>query len=159
MGNSFRMFSIANNFRYTTITVSLPLKIAIRMFSKNKKDGRLDQEQHELLETAQRRIKQKKRLYTHFVVFLIGSVFLILINKILKYWEEYDWFLWAITLWAFLFALHVFNVFVTQRFMGRDWERKQREKLVAKQKERIAELQREIETDFPLSKINKKKEL
>ncbi len=129
------------------------------MFSKNKNDTHLDQEQHELLETAQIRIKQKKRLYTHFVVFLIGSVFLVLINKILKYWEEYDWFLWAITLWAFLFALHVFNVLVTQRFMGRDWERKQREKLVAKQKERIAELQKEIEIDFPLSKINKKKEL
>ncbi|WP_282162667.1 2TM domain-containing protein [Ulvibacterium marinum] len=128
------------------------------MFSKNKNDTHLDPEQHELLETAQNRIKQKKRLYTHFVVFLIGSVFLVLINKILKYWEEYDWFLWAITFWAFLFALHIFNVFVTQRFMGRDWERRQREKLVAKQKERIAELQKEIETDFPLSKINKKKE-
>lgn len=129
------------------------------MFSKNKNDTHLDPEQHELLETAQNRIKQKKRLYAHFVVFLIGSVFLVLINKILKYGEEYDWFVWAITFWAFLFALHIFNVFVTQRFMGRDWERRQREKLVAKQKERIAELQKEIETDFPLAKINKKKEL
>jgi len=43
--------------------------------------------------------------------------------------------------------------------MGKDWERKQRENLVAKQKQRINELQKEIETEFPLSKINKKKEL
>ncbi|MBT8315098.1 MAG: 2TM domain-containing protein [Maribacter sp.] len=127
------------------------------MISKDKKKTNLDLEQHDLLESAHARIKQKKRLYEHFVVFLIGSVFLVLINKILKFGVEYDWFIWAITFWAFLFVIHAFNVFVTQKFMGKDWERQQREKLVLKQKEKIAELQKEIETDFPLSKINKKK--
>jgi len=126
------------------------------MFSKNKNKQELDLEQHELLENAQKRIKQKKRLYVHFVIFLIGSVFLIFVNKILNYWDTYDWFIWAITFWAFLFVVHAFNVFVTQKFMGQDWERSQREKLVAKQKKRIAELQKEIDTDFPMSKINKK---
>lgn len=127
------------------------------MISKDKKKTSLDLEQHDLLESAHARIKQKKRLYEHFVIFLIGSVFLVLINKILKFGVEYDWFIWAITFWAFLFVIHAFNVFVTQKFMGKDWERQQREKLVLKQKEKIAELQKEIETDFPLSKINKKK--
>lgn len=127
------------------------------MFSKKKDISGLDLEQHELLENAQRRIKQKKRLFAHFVIFLIGSVFLVLINKILKYGDTYDWFIWAITTWAFFFVIHVFNVFVTSKFMGLEWERAQREKLVAKQKERIAELQKEIETDFPLTRINKKK--
>ncbi len=126
------------------------------MFSKNKNRSEVDLEQHEMLENAQTRIKQKKRLYVHFVIFLIGSVFLILINKILKYGETYDWFIWGITFWAFLFVIHAFNVFITQKFMGKDWERTQRERLVAKQKKRIAEIQKEIETDFPLSKINKK---
>lgn len=128
------------------------------MFSKDKSKPKVDLEQHELLENAQKRVKQKKRLFSHFVIFLIGSVFLILINKILKYGEDYDWFIWAITAWAFLFMIHAFNVFVTHQFMGQQWERSQREKLVAKQKRRIAELQKEIETDFPLSQINKKKE-
>ena len=137
--------------------LSLPLKIAIQMFTKNKTKPELNLEQHDLLESAQVRIKQKKRLYEHFVIFLIGSIFLVLINKILKFGVEYDWFIWAITFWAFLFVIHVVNVFVTQKFMGKDWERLQREKLVLKQKEKIAALQKEIETDFPLSKINKKK--
>lgn len=128
------------------------------MFSKTKNKPEIDLEQHELLENAQLRIKQKKRLYSHFVIFLVGSVFLILINKILKYGENYNWFIWAITFWAFLFVIHVINVFVTQKFMGKDWERKQREKLVLKQKKRIATLQKEIETDFPMSQINKKQE-
>ncbi|MDC6365765.1 MULTISPECIES: 2TM domain-containing protein [Flavobacteriaceae] len=123
----------------------------------NKKKSAIDLEQHELLENAQKRIKQKKRLYTHLVIFLIGSVFLILINKILKYGEAYDWFIWAILAWSFLFVLHAFNVFVTHQFMGKEWERKQRERLVELQKNRISEIQKEIETDFPLSNINKKK--
>jgi len=129
------------------------------MLFKKKTKSDVAIEQHELLENAQRRITQKKRLYTHFVIFLIGAVFLVLINKILGVKEQYDWFVWAILVWAFLFAIHAFNVFVTQKFMGKDWERKQRENLVAKQKQRINELQKEIETEFPLSKINKKKEL
>ncbi len=128
------------------------------MFSKKKQGAKVDIEQHELLEHAQKRIKQKKRLFAHFVVFLIGSVFLVLINKILKYGESYDWFIWAITAWAFLFVIHAFNVFVTHKFMGQDWERKQREKLVAQQKKRIAELQNEIDTQFPISQYSKKKE-
>lgn len=127
------------------------------MFSKNKNTSKLDLEQHELLENAQKRISQKKRLFTHFVVFLVGSVFLIGINKILKYGQEYNWFIWAITFWAFLFVLHIFNVFVTTKFMGKEWERSQREKLVEKQKQRIAKLERELEVPTMIETDTKKK--
>ncbi|SEM14844.1 2TM domain-containing protein [Maribacter orientalis] len=127
------------------------------MFSKNKNTPKLDLEQHELLENAQKRIRQKKRLYTHFVVFLVGSVFLVLINKILKYGQEYNWFIWAITFWAFLFVLHIFNVFITHKFMGKDWERSEREKLVQKQKQRINEMKKEIELPTMIESETKKK--
>ena len=126
-------------------------------FGKKKKPE-IDLEQHELLENAQKRIKQKKRLFVHFVIFLIGGIFLFLINKIFKYGDTYNWYAWIIAVWAFLFVIHAFNVFVTDKFMGREWERQQRERLVALQKKRIAEIQKEIETEFPLSKVNKKKE-
>ena len=126
-------------------------------FGKKKK-SEIDLEQHELLEHAHQRIKQKKRLFSHFVIFLIGSIFLILANKVFKYGESYDWSIWIVRFWAFLFALHAFNVFVTSKFMGQQWEREQRERLVDLQKKRIGEIQKEIETDFPLSKINKKKD-
>jgi hypothetical protein len=127
------------------------------MFSKNKKISKLDLEQHELLENAQKRIQQKKRLYTHFVVFLVGSVFLVLINKILKYGQEYNWFIWAITFWAFLFVLHIFNVFITNKFMGKDWERLQRERLAQKQKNRISEIEQEIDSATIIESDTKKK--
>lgn len=102
-------------------------------------------EQHELYENARYRIKQKKRLYFHFIVFLVGSVFLIILNKIFKVGETLieNWFVWAIILWFFLFILHVINVFVTKKFMDRNWEREQIEKLVKKQKLKIAELEKE----------------
>tara|TARA_B100000949_G_scaffold223392_1_gene225817 strand:- start:2342 stop:2794 length:453 start_codon:yes stop_codon:yes gene_type:complete len=126
-------------------------------FGKKKK-SEIDLQQHELLENAHKRIKQKKRLFSHFVIFLIGSIFLILANKVLKYGETYDWSIWIVLGWAFLLILHLVNVFVTHKFMGQNWEREQRERLVKLQKERIGEIQKEIETDFPLSKINKKKD-
>ncbi len=128
------------------------------MFSKNKNNPPLTSAQHEQMEYAQKRISQKKRLYRHFVIFLLGAVFAILINRILKYGEAYDWYIWVILVWGFLVGLHAINVFVTAPFMGVEWERKEREKLVQKQRDRITEIQKEIETEFPLSRVNKKKE-
>jgi amino acid permease len=119
-------------------------------------------EQHELYENARYRIKQKKRLYFHFIVFLVGSVFLIILNKIFKVGETLieNWFVWAIILWFFLFILHVINVFVTKKFMDRNWEREQIEKLVKKQKLKIAELEKEnlkkIEEEQKLIESKKK---
>lgn len=101
-------------------------------------------EQFELYENAKKRIKQKKRLYFHFIIFLIGSVFLIVLNKLLKIGEPYDWFVWAIIGWFFLFIIHFVNVFVTNRFMGKEWEQKQVQKLVLKQEKRIEKLEKEL---------------
>lgn len=128
------------------------------MIFKQKKGTQLDPEQHELLEQAQRRIRQKKRLFRHFVIFLIGSVFLVVVNKILKYGENHDWYLWAITLWAFLFAIHLAQVFVIDPFMGKEWERAQRERLLEKQQKRIRKIEQEIEAAHPLPELPKKKD-
>ncbi|NND15693.1 MAG: 2TM domain-containing protein [Eudoraea sp.] len=123
----------------------------------SKKSSPVNEAQHEQMEYAQRRINQKKRLYYHFVLFLVGSVFLVLLNKVFRYGADYNWFKWAILFWAFLFAIHIFNVFVTHRFMGREWERSQREKLVQKQSDRIKEISREIEQEAPVKEPIKKK--
>ncbi len=128
------------------------------MFSENKKETNIDLVQHEQLEYAQARIRQKKNLYRHFVLFLIGGVFLLLLNKVFKYWENYDWAQWVILVWFFLWVLHVVNVFVFNEFMGRDWERKQREKLVAKQQHKIAQMQKEYEKTLVDNHISKKKD-
>ena len=102
-------------------------------------------DQFELFENAQRRQKQKKGLYTHFILFLIGSAFLIIINKVLNVGEPYDWFVWAIVGWLFLLSIHFVNVFVTHKFMGKEWERRQTEKLVQKQEIKIEQLAKKME--------------
>ncbi|MBL4745353.1 MAG: 2TM domain-containing protein [Flavobacteriaceae bacterium] len=109
-------------------------------------------EQHERYENARKRVKQKKRLYYHFVLFLVGSVFLIVINKVLNFGESFlkDWFVWAIFAGAFFWVLHFINVFVTNRFMGKDWERTQTEKLILKQEVKIAQLEKKVAKEHPL---------
>lgn len=131
------------------------------MFGKKKETPQIDKEQLELIETAQKRIKQKKRLYAHFVVFLIGAVFLIVANLVLNIGKDVtflgiDWFVFAILAWLFLFVYHLFNVFVTSKMLSKKWEEKQLNKLVEKQKERIAQLQQQVEKDYPLSTEKKK---
>jgi dihydrofolate reductase len=115
------------------------------MFGKKKTTPSIDQEQLALIKAAEKRIKQKKRLYIHFVVFLIGAVFLILANTVLGIGKEFkiaglEWFVIAIVLWLFFFIYHFITVFITHQFMGKQWEDQQREALVAKQQERIEEL-------------------
>lgn len=90
-------------------------------------------DQHEVYEKSRKRVKQKKRLYYHFVLFLIGSVFLIVLNTFFKVGEQFgEWFKYAVALWLFIWVLHFFNVFITNRFFGKDWERIETEKLIAK---------------------------
>ncbi|MDD7885547.1 dihydrofolate reductase [Flavivirga sp. 57AJ16] len=124
------------------------------MFGKKKARPQIDQEQLELIQNAQKRIKQKKRLYFHFVLFLIGSIFIILANTVLDIGKDFtpfgkEWFLSAIFVWLFFLLYHVFNVFITHKFMGKAWEQKQLDKLVVQQKLRIEQLKNELEKEAP----------
>ena len=124
------------------------------MFGKKKKPE-IDKEQLELIKNAQKRVRQKKGLYVHFVIFLISSVFMILANTLLGIGKDFkilglDWFVVIIVAWLFLLVYHFFNVFITSKFMGKDWEQHQLDTLVAKQKKRIEELQKEVEKKHPL---------
>lgn len=126
------------------------------MFGKKNKPVAIDPEQLELIENAQKRVKQKKRLYTHFVIFLIGSVFLIVANLVFNIGIDtkplgVDWFVFPIAIWLFILAYHFFNVYITPNFMGKDWEQNQLDKLVAKQKKRIEKLQIQVENELPLA--------
>ena len=120
------------------------------MASKTNKSARIDAEQREQYEYARRRIKQKKRLMQHFIIFLAGAVLFIILNPVLGVGEDFliaDWYIWAILIWAFILIIHVFNVFLMNKFMDKEWENRQLEKLKAKQEQRIAELEAEVQKD------------
>ena len=124
------------------------------MFSKKKNTSKVDLEQKELYDNARKRTLQKKRLFQHFIIFLVGAVFLIVLNVVIGYKEDftplgYNWFVWAILVWSFLFFVHLLNVFIVNSFMGKEWEAKHMDRLVKKQKEKIAQLQNQVEKDYP----------
>ncbi len=132
------------------------------MFSKKKNPSKLETDQRELYENARRRTVQKRRLFQHFVIFLVGGVLLIILNVVIGYRQDltplgYDWFVLAILTWTFFFLIHLINVFVTDSFMGKKWEQRQLEELVRKQKDRIEELQKKVDLNYPLPLINNEK--
>jgi phosphotransferase system glucose/maltose/N-acetylglucosamine-specific IIC component len=104
----------------------------------------MDTEQYELYENARRRLKQKKLVYYHFVFLFVGSLFLFIANVFLKYGQPQLWYIWICTAWSFLFILHFIKVFITDRFMNKDWERDQIDRLMQKQKNKISELSNKI---------------
>jgi Ca2+/Na+ antiporter len=107
----------------------------------------MEKEFHEKYEFARKRINQKKRIYFHFVLFLLGSIFLSISNHFLVFGYKKNWSIWVITIWLFLFILHFIKVYITDRFMNKNWEREQIEKLVAQQERKISQLQTKIEED------------
>lgn len=106
----------------------------------------MEKEQYDQYEYARRRLKQKKNLYFHFVLLLIGSLFMFIANVFMHIGEPQQWYMWAISVWVFLFILHFIKVFITDRFMNKNWERGQIEKLMAKQDAKIKQLQSEIDS-------------
>ena len=133
------------------------------MLGRKKPKAQVDQEQLELFKTAQRRIKQKRRLYYHFIVFLIGAVLIILANTVFGLGESVtpfgrDWFVFAIGIWILLLLYHVLSVFIINRFLGKEWEQKQMDKLVAVQQARIDKIRNKLEKEEKLMVDSLRKE-
>lgn len=109
----------------------------------------MEREQHELYEYARKRITQKKRLYFHFVLLFLASLFLFVSTKIFNFSHESNWHIWLITFWFFVFILHFIKVYITDRFMNKNWEREQIDRLIALQQKKISELEKQIIEDNP----------
>src|SRR5690606_27130129 len=100
--------------------------------SEDKSPYGIDPIQRELIENAQRRIKQKKRLTSHFVIFVAGSILFIVLNLLLGFGKDFrpfqtDWFVWAILLWFFFLLIHFINVVFVNQLMDKKWEERQME--------------------------------
>ncbi len=124
--------------------------IVIFIFSKksvplNSNFRLMETEQHEMYEYARKRIKQKKKLYFHFVMLFLGSIFLFIVNKWMNIGEPINWYIWVITAWFFIFILHFIKVFITDSFMNKNWEREQVNRLMTMQEKKIEQLKNEVE--------------
>lgn len=108
---------------------------------------------YEMYDYARNRIKQRKMLFFHLVVFVLGSILLFCFNGLVQdntapgYMQ---WWPYAVGAWALFLFLHAVNVLIVNRFMGKRWEEKQVKRLVEMQEKRIKELRTKVEKDFPL---------
>lgn len=107
----------------------------------------MEDTQHEMYEYARMRIKKKKKLYFHFVLLFLGFTFMFVFNKLLHFGEPLNWYLWATSVWVFIFILHFIKVFITDSFMNKKWERDQIDRLVGKQEKKIEQLKIEVENN------------
>jgi hypothetical protein len=110
----------------------------------------MNTEQHEMYEYARDRIKQKKSLYFHFIMFFLGSIFFFIVNKWMNVGEPNNWFIWLTTAWFFVFILHFIKVFITDSFMNKKWEREQINRLMTMQEKKLEQLQNEVENKKPV---------
>ena len=127
----------------------------------NKSNSEIDNEQIELLEYAQRRIKQKKYLYSLFVFFIFACAISLSLDYLFDVGGklillDYSWSFWIVFSWFFLLLFHVFNVYVTKRFLNNSWARNQKNKLIKLQKKEIENIKQKIQLE---SKIKAESEL
>ena len=90
---------------------------------------------------------------------VLGCIFFAVANKVLDYGVDYNWYIWASLLWLFLWLWHAMNVFVFNRFLGKEWQEKQREHLVAVQQKKLIKIEAAVEKEFAAQKEQAQREL
>ena len=101
-------------------------------------------EEFQQYEYARKRMQSKKNVYYHFITLILGSAFMYVANNWLDVFPHYQWYIWGIVIWVFIFLIHFIQVFITNTFMGEKWQQAQIEKLIQKQQNKIAELEKTI---------------
>ena len=125
------------------------------MIFRRKNKTSLNDRQIDLVDYARARIRQKKRLYFHFVAFLFVSLVMVILNIGLGYGAQiqpfgFPWVLSVALLWAVFLLLHLFQVYVTRRFMNPAWEKEQIKTLVGLQEARIEKIKRKLDKEASL---------
>lgn len=108
----------------------------------------------EQYEYASDRLKKRKGLMRHFIFFLAGAILFLIMDLALGFGKEslpLNWSTYLILFWAFILLVHTLNVFLLNRFMDKEWEERQIEKLKSKQMERILNLQKKVDLEYPIS--------
>jgi dihydrofolate reductase len=101
---------------------------------------------HEQYENARKRTKEKKRLYFHFILFSIVSATFAILNKAMGIGEDFvhDWYLIAIVVWGVFLVIHAVRVLIMNRFFGKEWERVQTDKILAKHDKKVVKLEKKV---------------
>lgn len=115
-------------------------------------------QEFKMYEYAKRRVKQKRLLLFNFVLFVLGGILMYCINNFVQDpLQVTQWWMWVMSIWTVVLVVQMVNVFVVDRFMGKAWQDKEVERLIELQRQKIEELRKKVEKDFPL--VNLKRDL
>ena len=135
---------------------------------QSKSNSDINHEQIELLEYSLKRIKQKKFLYYHFVLFLFISAISLSLDHIFNVssdmiFLEYSWSFWVVFICFFLLLFHLFKVYVNDRFINKSWVKNQKNKLIKVQKAEIESIKQKMNIESKIKAeseaFNKKPQL
>lgn len=107
----------------------------------------MEQDVKKLYAYARQRIRQKKKLLFHFVLFLCGCLLMFVEAGLIEMGFHIHWYIGIASIWFLILILHFVKVYFKDRFMNKDWENEQIERLVSKQKNRIQQLESKIQTE------------
>ncbi len=115
-----------------------------------------DNQEYRMYDYAKSRVKQKRLLLFHFILFIIGSILMFCINNFVQDPVVVGhWWMWAVSVWAVLLLIHVVNVVFVERFMNRAWQDREIKRLIDLQRRKIDELRKTVEKDFPLVNVQR----
>ena len=127
----------------------------LNFFKKNK----VDKQELELYKEAQKRIKRKKSLYSHFSIFIISAISFYIANIYFEIGKNIvifsiNWHIIITLFWLILLVYHFTKVFFFPIFMNKEWEEKQINKLVKKQRTKINEIKKEMLEELKVKASN-----
>jgi hypothetical protein len=91
-----------------------------------------DSSEQERYERASKHVEELKSFYTHLGVYIVVNVGLFLINIMTS--PRGLWFYWVLIGWGIGLLIHAFNVFISERVMGPDWEERKIREIMEKER-------------------------
>jgi len=91
--------------------------------------GRKLMDEKEGFDKAKKRVMEIKGFYVHFLVYLVMSIFFLVINLLSS--PGVYWFYWPILGWGIGVFFHAMGTF-NKRFLGKDWEDKKIKEILEK---------------------------
>lgn len=86
------------------------------------------------IERMRNRVQAIRGFYTHFIIYLLVNVVLVIINLLST--PDVYWFYWTTLGWGIGVASHWWGVFGSRIFFSRDWEEKKIRELLEKERQK-----------------------
>ncbi len=82
---------------------------------------------------AKKRVKGIKDFYIHLIVYLVVSIFFLVLNLLTS--PDSIWFYWPLLGWGIGLLFHASSVFFFKGLFGEDWEERKIKEIMEKEKQ------------------------